>query len=166
MNALKSNAFVGGGSANSAGVVNVEMKLEFKEKLINFCVGDIRPFNLAEGTNFSEVVQAAIDLGAKHGNVNAEDLFPSVTTISRGVNNKADKAHEIVKPTILKALHEGCLSASIDMWQDDYKYLFFTKTAHFINDDWQLVNLILFTTVFAYDSATAGNIKKALLDNL
>ena len=46
------------------------------------------------------------------------------------------------------------------------KYHFLTVTAHFLNDSWDLTNLILFTSMFPFDSATADNISSELQSNL
>jgi len=79
-------------------VVTLHMKSEFKDVLIDLCVGDIRPFSLVEGDNFCQVVQKVIDLGAKHGPFEAKDL---------GVQAKSDAAREKIIPQILKAKQDS-----------------------------------------------------------
>ena len=148
-------------------LVSLEMKRDMKDVLIDFCVGDIRPFNVVEGENFARVIQKALDMGAEHGRINAAELLPSATTISRGLKAKADEARQQVIPKLAQAIKEGCLAATTDMWVEDCnKYHFLTLTVHFINDEWELESLILFTSEFPYESATATNISAELRTNL
>ena len=90
------------------------------------------PFSLDGGDNFCPVVQKVIDLGAKHGPLEAKDLIPNATTISRGVQTKSDAAWEKIIPQILKVQQDSGVGFTTDMWVEDLnKYHFLTVTSHF-----------------------------------
>ena len=45
-------------------------------------------------------------MNAKHGRINAAELLPSTTTISRGLKAKADEAPQQVFPKLAPAIKE------------------------------------------------------------
>ena len=82
---------IGERKVESSGIT-CEMKSAFKETFIDFCVGNLCPFNLVQGDNSAKVIQEAIDLGTKHGHVEAGKLISSRPSVSRGLQAKADAA--------------------------------------------------------------------------
>ena len=56
----------------------------------NMCAIDIRPFSIVEGIGFRKFAEKLIAIGAKYGNVSADDLLPSARTVSRHVYSEAE----------------------------------------------------------------------------
>jgi len=107
-------------SSSSKETVSPQIMAELKDVLIAFCVGDLRSFKLVEGANFFKLIQKCIDIGAEHGQIKAENVLPSATTIRRGLKKKADEARELIKPQLRKAVNQDCLSVTTDMWVESY----------------------------------------------
>ena len=45
------------------------------KKLVNLCVLDLRPFYIVKGSGFIEFAQSMIDLGAKHGKFDVNQVI-------------------------------------------------------------------------------------------
>ncbi|CAG8841620.1 41395_t:CDS:2, partial [Gigaspora margarita] len=109
-------------------------------KIVNFVCKDLRPFEIIEGEGFRDFSQEMINIGAKFGQIQIDDLFPHPTTISRN----------IIK----------------NMWTDNYKKLsYISLTVHFIKN-WQLKEQILAISKFPNISHTADNIRNTILNIL
>ena len=138
-------------------------KADFKDALIEFCVGDICPFALTQGPFFQNVIQNAVDIGAQHGRVDACNLIPAASTISRNIKTKAKEARELIRPRLLEAVKNGEFALITDMWTEGMnQYHFLTLSASLLSPDWQLENFVLCTSEFPYESSTAQNIRSGL----
>ncbi|CAG8839893.1 2295_t:CDS:1, partial [Cetraspora pellucida] len=54
-------------------------------KLVNFVCKDLRPFEIIEGEGFRDFSQEMINIGAKFGQIQVDNLFSHPTTISRNI---------------------------------------------------------------------------------
>jgi len=145
--------------------VTAEMKTTFRDASVQMCTGDIRPFNLVEGSNFQNVIQTAIDLGAKHGRIEAKNLIPDSTTISRCIDKTAKEIRSHLGEKLREKIRigRGC-AMTTDMWSEDFsKIKYLTVTLHEFDDNWNLNSQVLFTSKFPEESETAENIKNHLV---
>lgn len=144
--------------------ITTDMKTTFRDACVQMCTGDIRPFNIVQGNHFQSLIQTAIDLGAQHGRIEAKNLIPDPTTISRNVEKTAKEIRLGLSEKLREAIKNRRCAMTTDMWSEDFtetKYL--TVTCHDFDDDWALNSQVLFTAKFPEESETAENIKKLLL---
>lgn len=154
-------------SAESKIQVTQEMKQIFRDACVDVSAADIRPFNMFSGPQFTNLIQKAVDFGVKYGNFEAADLLSDPTTISRACKARAVVAKEEIIPEILEMAEKDVLAATTDLWTDNYrKNHFLTLTVHYINENWELISRVLFTTKFPEESETAQNINTVLFDKL
>ena len=99
--------------------------------------------------------------------LNAQDLLPSKTTLQRRVQDMASAARTSVTEEVQANLSDRLICVTTDMWTDQYKQLpYITATAHYIDNDWKMKDLVLFTTSFDCTiKKTAINIHRSLVEN-
>lgn len=141
-------------------VTNVNVKSDILDKCIDFCASDLRPFETVSRYGFVNLFQAAINLSTTHGLVDAHSILPHPTTVSRHISDKAKTIREKYMPDILKALSNGELSFTTDMWTDDFrKHTCTAITVQYLKQ-WNIVNRVLFTCGFPDERKTGENIRK------
>ncbi|KAH7979135.1 hypothetical protein HPB49_008356 [Dermacentor silvarum] len=92
--------------------------------------------------------------------MSAKELLPHPTTVNHKAAQMAGDLRKTLRPVIQAAMDEGHCSMTVDMWTDDYKKTaYITAAAHYVNDDWELISLILFTSDFPPEKKTADNIR-------
>ncbi|KAH7948972.1 hypothetical protein HPB49_003656 [Dermacentor silvarum] len=80
--------------------------------------------------------------GARYGTKSAKELLPHPTTVNRKAAQVAGDLRETLRPVIKAAMEEGHCSMTVNMWTDDYKKTaYIAATAHYVNDDWELISL-------------------------
>lgn len=95
------------------------------------------------GSGFRKFGQALIDIGAKYGKQNIEDILVSRRTL---VRTTMPAEYEKIKAVLSKVLQENNLAFTTDLWTDEYSQRsFFTLSAHYINEDWVLTASVLAT---------------------
>ena len=66
-------------------------KSSFVDALAKFCAFDLRPFEIATGTGFGMMCQTLLDIAhSSTHRINATDIIPDPTTVSRRVKNLAE----------------------------------------------------------------------------
>lgn len=90
-------------------------------------------------------------MGARYGKVNAGDVLPHSTTVSRNVA----ELHASTKAEVMRELRETLCKTggakTTDMWTDTYRQISnITQTVHYIDDNWELVERSL--TTFEFDA--------------
>jgi len=100
--------------------VKPEDKKKFRDACVGMCTGDMRSFSTFTGPYFTKIVQVAIDVGAKAGQVDAETLVCDRTTISRMIAKRAMKAKSVLYPKILETIIDGRAAATTDFWTENY----------------------------------------------
>jgi len=131
---------------------------------IKLCSLDIRPFEAVDGEGFRQLCQFLINTGARYGKIDAADLMPHPTTVSRNCLKMAESLRSELLAIILPYFNNGRCSATTDMWTDDFKKIGYTAiTIHYINDEWQLKSNVLCVKQFEIDKKKTGeNINKSL----
>lgn len=135
------------------------------EKCVQFACKDIRPFAVVGGEGFVQLAQALINVGVKYGQVQAQDVPPHRTTISRHTDEMAAKLKaDIVKPDIERCVNVWGGAITTDMWTDIYTQTsYISVTCHYITPTWDLICRILETAEFDADLRhTGANIKQTL----
>lgn len=144
-------------------------KSQMTDMCVEFVCKDIRPFETISGDGFLRLAQSLINIGVKYGQVSASDVLPHPTTVSRRVDEVAEKLKtEIVKPEINACLKKWGGAATTDMWTETYTQCsFITVTVHYITETWNIVERVLATREFDPDLRhTAENIRSAVLNIL
>ena len=134
------------------------------DKCVEFVCKDIRPFTTVAGDGFVELAQTLINMGVKYGQLNARDILPHPTTVSRHVSNKADTIKTtVVIPDISKFVNRWGGGITSDMWTECYTQAsYITVTLHYIDNSWQLMARTLATREFEEQRHTGVNIKADL----
>lgn len=65
--------------------------------------------------------QGLIDVGARAGRVDAKQLLPDPTTVSRGVNTYAEEVRQQTIPKLKTQLADSNGAVTLDMWMDDIR---------------------------------------------
>lgn len=144
--------------------VPADVKEKVTTACARLCAKDMRPFDVVSGSGFKAVAEELIQIGAKYGKVNAEDILPHPTTVSRKVAEVAGALRESIMPEILLALNEGRCAITTDMWTDDFKKIAYTTaTAHYIDSNWSMHCRVVFTCDFPSERKTGDNIRKELV---
>ena len=138
------------------------VKDKMTDACVKMCSVDLRPFSVVNGPGFKNVAQSLIEVGAKFGNVNAEEVLPHSPTISRKTCVVAEKVREKFLPEVKEALEMKSCAFDADMWSDKYtKTAYLTTTAQYVTEDFKLKSLVLFTVDFPAEQAKTGaNIRK------
>lgn len=135
-------------------------------KLVNFVCKDLRPFEIIEGKGFRDFSQEMINIGAKFGQIQVNDLFPHPTTISRNVIKSAEKIKLDLGFKLKNIFYNFGGAFTTDMWTDDYKKLsYISLTVHYI-ENWNLNEQVLAISKFPNISHTADNIRKVIFEIL
>jgi hypothetical protein len=101
------------------GAVTTAEKKEFIRSFTIHCAQDLRPMKSAKGKGMISLIQTAIDLQfVRTTRMNAKDLIPDPTTISRNL----PKIEEVVKGELKALLHknsdENRPAFTLDLWED------------------------------------------------
>lgn len=97
-------------------------KAELRSAMSYYCSADLRPFFAIEGKGFEKIAQVFIQLGAKYGNIRAEDVIPSRTTVSEFCQAEATADRQMfVKDLNDFIVRHGMVGVTTDMWQDSFK---------------------------------------------
>jgi len=77
-------------------------KKQITTSVVQFCAKDIRPFNIVEGEGFKGVARELINIGAKYGRIQVEQVLPCGQTISNNVDETYKKLKEAVNEELRK----------------------------------------------------------------
>jgi len=97
---------------NSKGIeveITTKMKNAFKDTCVDLCSSDLRPFTAFTCPYFTNIVQVAIDLGAKNGSVNANELLCDRTALPGSLKAKAESARNMIMPKKLMLQNKNVL---------------------------------------------------------
>ncbi|KAF0299882.1 Transposable element Hobo transposase [Amphibalanus amphitrite] len=125
------------------------------EALGDVCVEDMRPFSFVEGSGFEKAAQAFINVGAKHGKVEARDVLPGRNTIASIVSERAELARKRLRDELRT---QPFLAASTDIWTEEKTSTpFSTVNVSYIREDWTLCSRVVGTKAMP-ESHTGVNI--------
>lgn len=123
------------------------IKKDLTVTLVQYCAGDLRPFESVSGSGFELLANKFIEIGTKYGTIEAKKIIPDPTTISRNLLDQRDKLLDSLRPIIITSLEAGQCAATTDMWTDDYKKRSYSAfTVHYIDNKWNLIKRVPFTT--------------------
>lgn len=111
--------------------LSAERQRKITDKLTRFICKDMRPINISQGSGFKDFVQ---------------ELEPRYAVPSRAtISDRVVKLYDATKDNIKKMLSGENISLTTDGWTSIATEAYVTVTAHFINEDWELKDIILKT---------------------
>lgn len=121
-----------------------------RNKLIKWIVTNQHSFTIVEEPSFINFIHS----------LNPAAQIPSADTVKRIILN----SYETKKIQLQNIFQEfsGRISFTLDIWTSPSTKSFLALTAHFINKEWKLQNIIL-DFIQIYDSHTGNNIKNAFV---
>lgn len=136
-----------------------------RKSAMDWCVMDVKPFSMMKGAGLRAFGQAMIDIGAKSGKVNIDDILPDRWTIANDVQSEFDKKRKELAETLQSVTANGQLiGATTDLWTDDIKHQhYMSLTLHF-EQNWKIVSRLAVLKAFpAAIKKTAVNLRSELL---
>jgi len=127
-----------------------------RNKLIEWIITSQQPFTVVEEPSFLDFVHS----------LHPSALIPSADTIKRNIFNLYETKIVKVKDFFQKV--PGKISFTTNIWTSPSNKAFLSLTAHFINTEWKLQNIIV-DFIQIYGSHTGENIKNTFvlgLENL
>ena len=143
-------------------MISTKVKEDTTKKIVNFVCKDLRPFETIVGLGFQELAQEFIKIGSIHGNIPIEELLPHPTTVSRNILKEAELVKSALAGSLLEFFQISGGAFTTDCWTSPSTKSFLSLTAHFINKEWELQNIII-DFIQMQDSYTGVNIKNVFL---
>ncbi len=92
---------------------------QMTHSFVQFCAIDLRPYHSAKGEGLSNLLQTALDIQHSRGErLNAKDLTPDPSTISRHVPEHRKAIEDILKDMLILNSDQNRPAFSLDGWQD------------------------------------------------
>lgn len=121
------------------------------EKLISFVAKDMRPISVVDGAGFKEFCQA---------------MEPRYHIPSRGtVTNRIVEVYNSTSDKIKESIKDKVVALTTDGWTSIATVSYVTATAHWINDEWEMLNNVLKTKALKV-SHTAENVGECIQEIL
>ncbi|KAK0153071.1 Zinc finger BED domain-containing protein 1 [Merluccius polli] len=115
------------------------------DKLTRFICKDMRPINISQGSGFKDFVH---------------ELEPRYTIPSRAtITDRVVKLYDTTKDNIIQMISGQKVALTTDGWTSLATEAYVTVTADFINEEWELKDVLL-KTIEAPKSHTAENVAK------
>ena len=104
------------------------------KKLTEFICKDMRPVNISQGDGFKEFIR---------------ESEPRYTIPSRGtITNRIVKLYDTAKENIREMISGPLIALTTDGWTSVAMDSYVTVTAHFINEGWEMKDIVLQTAEF------------------
>ncbi|XP_076581873.1 E3 SUMO-protein ligase ZBED1-like [Chaetodon auriga] len=137
--------------ASSSRGLSAERQRKITDKLTRFICKDMRPINISQGSGFKDFVQ---------------ELEPRYAVPSRAtISDRVVKLYDATKDNIKKMLSGENISLTTDGWTSIATEAYVTVTAHFINDDWEMKDIIL-KTAEVQETHTAEHVAECIANIL
>lgn len=145
-------------------ILPTRVKDEAIEKCVKYCSLDLRPMMAIKGKGFLEIGQFFLDIDAKYGVSDINDIIPHPTTVSRHIIKTTIDVRKKLFSEIYSLIKNNYCSSTCDMWTENYKkYNYMSITLHYIDESWVLNNRLLYTGQYpSEESKTGENIKKIM----
>jgi len=138
-------------------VADRDLKKRVTKLCVEMCAKDCRPFSTVAGEGFKNLAQELLDIGATKGKINANDLLPHPTTISRNVRAVTEGLREKVIPEVDAKMSKGQCHCTSDMWCDKHTHLsYIAVTAHYIDNEWAMKNTLLLLNDYPVEEDHSG----------
>ncbi len=93
--------------------IATEIKNIFIQKTMEACATDFIPADLVVGAGIKKLLQSAVSIGDKHGNVNVQSLFPSVVAVNRHMRSLNEDDQMKVEQCVKKVLKSKWCSSTV-----------------------------------------------------
>lgn len=136
-NLLRHNCFIKYKSSKENSLPKVEPNTELKKKctdlVVQWVVGNCRPFNVVNDEGLLNLAQFCVNTGHVFGkNLDVGGLLPHSTTVSRNIGSLYNNQHKILKEELCSIKEIG-FSITCDLWSDNYlKTSYIGATVHYI----------------------------------
>jgi len=97
------------------------VKDETINKCVKYCSLNIRPMLAIKGLGFREICQFFLDIGAKYGSIDLNDILPHPTTVSRHIISTATQIRKVFFKDVYSLITNEYCASTCDMWTDNYK---------------------------------------------
>ncbi|KAL7638100.1 UNVERIFIED_CONTAM: hypothetical protein RMT77_011725 [Armadillidium vulgare] len=152
-----------GTSFSSLRTTGVKTEEDILLACIEFCAKDLRPIETLEGTGFLMLAQKLISLGASHGKTNTTEIIRP-KSVSKFLTTTANSLRNSICSKVNEVMRNSFCSATADMWTDYKKISYISMTLHYIDEEWTLVNKVLFTFRFHEEQKSYENIRYKIKD--
>jgi hypothetical protein len=107
------------GKMDPFGSLTTREKTDFTRAFTMFCAQDLRPMKSAKGKGLINLVQTAIDLQfSRKTRINAKELVPDPTTVSRNLPKIEETVKKEIKSLLHKNTDENRPAFTLDLWED------------------------------------------------
>ncbi|KAK3926309.1 Transposable element Hobo transposase [Frankliniella fusca] len=139
------------------------VKQGFIKSFAEYCARDLRPPECAGNKGLVQLIQQAIDLGYRHGRLDAEKLMPCPATVRTYIETEGKKARDKFAEEVRPLIEQNRVSATTDCWTEEHrKEKYLVITLHYISD-WNLQSRVFNTITLAHgDSCSAENLESLL----
>ena len=143
---------------------SAEAKQEFTVAVARWCAFKSASPELMIGPAAVQLSQQLIDFGVTYGRINAESLLRHPQTVRKYMSEEATKAREAVVKEVLPYIQAHQCAATTDGWTRDHsKDHDLALTIHYINEEWILINRLLFILPLPPDEAATAESQRAAL---
>lgn len=104
---------------------------KISDKIALWCAMDNRPYNIVESRAFKSMIQSIIDVVARNGKLDAQDILPVKAT----VGNHTLKVYDELKQKLIDHLeHIDYVNCTTDHWKDKISHAdYMTVCIHYFN---------------------------------
>ncbi len=131
--------------------LSAERQRKITDKLTRFICKDMRPINISQGSGFKDFVH---------------ELEPRYAVPCRAtISDRVVKLYDTTKDNTRKMISGENIVLTTDGWTSLATEAYVTVTAHFINEDWELKDIIL-KTAEVQKTHTAENVAECITNIL
>lgn len=136
---------------------------KLQEQILQFFISKLKPFSILENTEFKDLLQTFVQIGATAGNVNLPQYLCSPDDLSDYlVTDVYTQAEEAFKSEI-QLLYGLSFSASI--WMDVVeKASYVTLVCHYANEEGLFRSVMFHTSEFPYEQRSSADVNKLFQD--
>ena len=142
----------------------LDAKNEYTVSAARYCAfNSLSPESLT-GPGCEGLLQSCIDIGVRHGRVDAGALIRHPQTVIKYIEREANEARKSVVDEVRPLIVNHRVAATTDRWTEDYSGdHVLALTLHYINDFWELINRLLFMLPLPPDEPTTAEYIRAAL---
>lgn len=147
--------------------IPLQVKSKFVDDCMDFCCTDLHLFDIVSGEGFTKMVQGLINIGARYGAVDSNEVIPHRQTVCDRAKKQAVVERKALSQILKSALDDGGgIAMTMDMWTSDFNRRSYTVlTCHYVMHDWKLANPVICTVEFDSTlSKTAVNLHEQIND--
>lgn len=99
-----------------------------------------------EGERFKQFGQFLLDVGAKYGKIDIDDILSHPITVSRHIEKQTKEIRNNIFKDLFFIIKKKYCASTCDMWTDNIRRnSYMSITLHYIDDDWKFSNRLLHT---------------------